>query len=462
MPIQDYVYSIEDDFVINHKVDITILQLEVEASSIITTQLHHIYANLEDDECQVWFFDVLSAEEETELDAIVAAHTGLLPGGVEIGEVGDAENSGEVSDLNISFGDAQGDFHISFASSCYDIGFQFIFPGTNVVGHPIGIKTILKGEGAIKLFDRTNNKIIFAWEDFDNITDYTIFSKELGIGFPPNEAILEIWGRDLVGVSTELQMTCFQIIYSHAIVDNEPPGGTITDPLPPPSGNRVTDQLQLLYEFLEESGTTVADTSGVGTAHDLTIDNINDVTWLTNRGLVVDADVKIKNDSACAKLHDACVASNEVTIEAWIKPSLLSQGGPARIVSYTLDGYNGNTRLCQDADDWCGRCRTTTCGSNGSAPATVTSGNDVVTNLCHVVYTRSTSGVGKIYFNGVEIESNSGITGDLSNWDTSHRIVLANDYNDTRTWLGELHLAAFYSKALSATEVMDNFSAGLQ
>ncbi len=145
----------------------------------------------------------------------------------------------------------------------------------------------------------------------------------------------------------------------------------------------------------------------------------------------------------------------------WIKKANTTQGGPSRIICYSLDSTNGNIRLCQDSDEWITRHRTTTNDSNGTSPATITSGNLLQTELKHIVYTRSASGVGKIYINGVEVESNSGITGNLSNWDTSHRIVIGNEYSVSRKFLGEIHLAAYYSKALSDSEVMQNFLASI-
>ena len=149
MPLQDYVYSIYDDFVINHKVDITILQIEIEASDIITTQVHHIDALIDDDECIIWFFDALSQAEETELDAIVAAHTGELPGGGDPGETADRDAG--TGDIQFCFGDQGDDYHLYFGNSSYKIGAQMIFRGTNIVNTPLGVQMIVKGEGKLRL-----------------------------------------------------------------------------------------------------------------------------------------------------------------------------------------------------------------------------------------------------------------------------------------------------------------------
>src|SRR6056297_1764819 len=96
MALNDYAYSIYDDFVINHKVDITILQIEIKDSTIITSQLHHIDTNLDEDLCEIWFETALTNDEEIELDNIVANHTGELPGGVIPGEIDGNGGSGDL------------------------------------------------------------------------------------------------------------------------------------------------------------------------------------------------------------------------------------------------------------------------------------------------------------------------------------------------------------------------------
>ena len=46
-------------------------------------------------------------------------------------------------------------------------------------------------------------------------------------------------------------------------------------------------------------------------------------------------------------------------------------------------------------------------------------------------------------------------------WDISYRLGLANELSKGRPWLGTIHLVAVYGRDLSATEVQNNFKAGL-
>ena len=50
--------------------------------------------------------------------------------------------------------------------------------------------------------------------------------------------------------------------------------------------------------------------------------------------------------------------------------------------------------------------------------------------------------------------------GDFSNWDASWSFALANEMTMNRDWLGEIHLVAVYSEALSAAQISRNYEAG--
>ena len=70
-----YTYSIQTDFP-NHAENSTTLTAEIGLSSI-TVALDHI--DTDGDVCDIWFKAALSEGEETTLDGVVAAHTGVAP-----------------------------------------------------------------------------------------------------------------------------------------------------------------------------------------------------------------------------------------------------------------------------------------------------------------------------------------------------------------------------------------------
>ena len=78
-----------------------------------------------------------------------------------------------------------------------------------------------------------------------------------------------------------------------------------------------------------------------------------------------------------------------------------------------------------------------------------------------MVYTRDPAGNVAIYIDTVLVTTAT-VGGNLSTWDVSMPLVLANeaDQAGTREWLGKYHLGAIYETALSAAQVTQNFTAG--
>jgi hypothetical protein len=215
MALYEYIYSIHDDFIINHKVDITILQLEIEDSTIITKELHHIDANVDDDECIIYFNEELSDPEEEELNTIVATHTGEYSTGTQPPDFGEGGGPG---DIIFIFGDDPGDYYVKFKNSYWTVCNQFIFRGTNKLGTPSGVKVILKGEGKIRLYDKTHCRTIFEWTNY-NVNDWTIFSQTSNMVWPQEESIFEVQGEK---DSSYAYLSCFMICFSGTVVDNIP------------------------------------------------------------------------------------------------------------------------------------------------------------------------------------------------------------------------------------------------
>ena len=147
-----------------------------------------------------------------------------------------------------------------------------------------------------------------------------------------------------------------------------------------------------------------------------------------------------------------------MTFEAWIKPANTTQGGPARIVTISLNPSLRNFTLAQQTNTYDVRLRTTSTSSNGM-PSVSTPAGTLTTNLTHVVYTRDVSGAVKIYIDGNEV-ANGNIGGDCSTWDDSYNLALANELTNDRSWLGEIYLIAIYDRALTEPEVDQNFTEG--
>ena len=230
------------------------------------------------------------------------------------------------------------------------------------------------------------------------------------------------------------------------------------------NGVRVTDDLQALYFFNAGSGDIVFDYSTALPKLDLAIADTNATVWLQGGGLDLTAASLISSAGPAEKINNSCMASSEISMEAWVDPVTTIQSGPARILSVSADPSNRNATLAHGqwgslpSDVFDARLRTTETSVNGQ-PETVSPAGSMTGDLQHVVYTRDVSGNARIYVDGVETVTEY-IGGTLDNWDTSYRLGIGAEMDGTRFWLGSIHLAAVYSRALSARDVEINFGAG--
>jgi hypothetical protein len=254
-----------------------------------------------------------------------------------------------------------------------------------------------------------------------------------------------LWQRDCPGyLETEIingviQVTC------------------LVEEAPPPA--RVTDGLQLLYTFEENGGTIINDVSGVGAPFNLIIESEAAVSWIPGGGLSVDSPTIIASGDPATKVIEAVKASNEITLESWVKPANRTQDGPARIIVLSSDYHHRNLQLAQAGSLYDVRLRTTQTTDNGQ-PSLFTPLGSLTTGLTHVLYTFQTTGEAVIYINGEPVASKL-VGGDLSNWNEEYRMALANEMIGSRGWLGKFHLVAIYDRALSSDEVVQNFEAGV-
>jgi hypothetical protein len=228
---------------------------------------------------------------------------------------------------------------------------------------------------------------------------------------------------------------------------------------------RAARGLVALYSFGEGSDTTVNDVSGVGSPLNLKISKAAAVTWLPGGGLRVSAPVVIASGTDTKKIFDACTQSQELTIEAWIKPASATPptpSQPGRIVVLSKDSERRNFVMQQGTFDkfaaahYHVRLHTDKTGDD-KQPALATPEGSLTTALQHVVYTRDAAGQARLYVDGVQQAADSR-PGKLE-WNNKYQLVLANEPGGDRPWLGEYHLVAIYSQALTAGEVQSNFTA---
>lgn len=223
--------------------------------------------------------------------------------------------------------------------------------------------------------------------------------------------------------------------------------------------SRATNGLLDLYTFAEGNGDFVHDVSGVGFPSVLEIEDPTKVEWQAGGGIRFVQPTIIRSLYQAQDIYNAVSASNEVTLEAWLKPTNNSQSGPARIVTMSHGASEANLMLTQNNNAYGVRMRTASTDLAGNPMLTTASGSTSNSQIQHVVYTRSSNGAEKIYINGVEVKTGTR-SGDCSNWYDNYRLAIGNEIDTDRPWLGTVYLVAAYGRALSANEVAENHAAG--
>jgi uncharacterized protein (DUF1800 family) len=216
--------------------------------------------------------------------------------------------------------------------------------------------------------------------------------------------------------------------------------------------SRVSNSLIAFYPFDEGVGDMAHDLSGFGGP--LNLDIGGDTVWLGDRnGVALGRKSRLTSDPA-GKLHQAILGSGEFTFEVWAKPGNLAQGGPARLVTISQDGYKRNFTLGQQGARAEVRLRTTASTENGSPYLRME--NTFEEQSQHLVVTYG-SGILSLYRDGVllQAEPREGV---LSNWDAAYPLLVGNEGNTERDWRGEVYLLAVYNRALSDAEVGRNYA----
>jgi hypothetical protein len=226
------------------------------------------------------------------------------------------------------------------------------------------------------------------------------------------------------------------------------------------------------YEFQTGSGTTAYDTSGVDPAADLTL--TGNYAWAggwginigpsgTVGGIALPGGKAQATTSASAKIYTLIQATGEFSVEAWVAPALVAVD-KSYMISYSGGDSTRNFTLGQtdQSYDFMLRGSNSTDLNGDPQLTTPTAAMLLQASLQHVVLTYDAVSGRQIYVNGV----NTGLTdpqkgGSIANWDNTFALVLGNEVSGDRNWQGLIKFAAVHSRALTPSQVMQNFNAGV-
>jgi hypothetical protein len=236
---------------------------------------------------------------------------------------------------------------------------------------------------------------------------------------------------------------------------------TLTQGTVASGANRYDADTIAKYEFQTGSGYTAYDTSGIDPAADLTISG--DVLWAGGWGITVGAGGKAQaSTSASSKIYNLIQATGEFSVEAWVAPALVAVD-KSYMVSYSGGDTLRNFTLGQTNQNYDFMLRSSNSVLDGTPQlATPTAAMLLQASLQHVVLTYDPINGRQVYVNGVNAnvpDPQKG--GTISNWDNTFALVLGNEVSGDRSWQGLIKFVAIHSRAMSATQIMQNFNAGV-
>lgn len=241
----------------------------------------------------------------------------------------------------------------------------------------------------------------------------------------------------------------------------------INDGIVASSGGRFEANQIAMYTFMLGSGNLILDRSGISPSMDLTLNGTEgtDYQWLPNWGVQFNTKTAKAQASTTTsqKLATMIGATGEYSIEAWVVPANVTQTN-ANIVSYSGGSTVRNVTLGQNAAEYemFNRSSSPATNANGE-PVLDTTGSQLLATLQHIVVTYDPTNGRKIYINGIldSTDTDSVPTGTLSNWDTGYALVLGNEVDTKRPWQGAIRMLAIHDRALTGSQVLQNFNAGV-
>lgn len=157
------------------------------------------------------------------------------------------------------------------------------------------------------------------------------------------------------------------------------------------------------------------------------------------------------------RVRKTLMDSGRVSLEVVLKTDSLTQGGPARIVSFSRNAMSRNFTLAQEGHALVFRLRTSRTDHNGMLPELIVPGVFDDSRFQHlvVVYNGATVRLyvdGKLHPMGIEL------AGDFGNWGRNHALVFGDEVPGGRPWSGRLQRVAVYDRNLDANEVETLFA----
>ncbi|MDH5611417.1 MAG: LamG domain-containing protein [Gammaproteobacteria bacterium] len=236
---------------------------------------------------------------------------------------------------------------------------------------------------------------------------------------------------------------------------------TLNDATIASGGSRYETNTIALWEFKTGSGTQTFDTSGVEPALNLTFSGA--VDWVLGDGIEIINGKAQGSTANSKKLHDLIKATGEYSIESWLVPGNVSQKDTS-IITYSAGGSARNFTVAQNLYNYAFLNRTNASNANGlPALSTADADEDLQASQQHVVMNYDPVNGRQIFVNGIftdDVDTSSSGS-NLTDWDSSFAFVLGDEPSGGALWKGKIRLVAIHNRALTQTQINQNFSVGV-
>ena len=187
----------------------------------------------------------------------------------------------------------------------------------------------------------------------------------------------------------------------------------------------------------------------------------NNFEWRTDAaGIQFGVSGMLHSASPPVSLYRRLISGEGLTIEVWLSSANANQGGPARIVSYSLNPWERNFTLGQDGDDLIMRLRTTRTDENATSPSLNVPNVFVPETMQHIVVTYDYLEQ-RVYVDGKLRVAAMIPQGTFETWDPSYFLVFGNEFGGERPWSGTIAYAAIYGLPLPERDIVAKYDAGL-
>ena len=187
----------------------------------------------------------------------------------------------------------------------------------------------------------------------------------------------------------------------------------------------------------------------------------NDARWIgESKGIEFLEIGQAMSKSSTQEFFDHLVKGSGLTLEMWLQTEDLSQSGPARILSYSINPMLRNFTIGQSWDQLVVRLRTTETSLNGTKPhLTVDHAfNDKCLQHMVIIYDFLKQ---RVYVNDEQRAQSKILKGGFSNWDPSCSLVIGNEVTGDRPWKGKIYYVAIFDRSLTEKEIHQNYLSGL-